>query len=64
MVSIGVQAFHFSNINDFFDVSAEEISAVENPRMISTSCTDILDEYLSANPKTEARVEKRLEITD
>lgn len=64
VVSIGVQAFHFSNINDFFDVSAEEISAVENPRMISTSCTDILDEYLSANPKTEARVEKRIEITD
>lgn len=64
VVSLGLQTFHFSNMDDFFDVSREHLSEIEKPRMISTSCMDILDEYLSSNSKNEARVEKRIEITD
>lgn len=60
--SLGIQSYHFQNAEDFFGVGVETLSEVERPRIISTSCIDILDEYLSQSPKADARVENRIEI--
>ena len=44
---IGLQHFHFMNLENFFSVSLEEISQNGAPKIVATSCRDILDEYLS-----------------
>ena len=57
---IGLQHFHFVNVEDFFSVPLAEITQNGEPRVIATSCRSILDEYLSANQNLERAVSGRL----
>ena len=61
---VGLQHFHFKNLENFFSVSLEEVSSNGKPRMVSTSCREILDEYLSAHPNLERSVSGRLIVDD
>ena len=61
---IGLQHFHFKNLENFFSVSLEEVSQNGKPRMVSTSCREILDEYLSVHPNLERSVSGRLIIEE
>lgn len=45
---IGIQAFHYSNMEDFFSLTPEEASAIEPPKVIVTSTIDVLNEHLGA----------------
>ena len=57
---IGLQHFHFKNLESFFSVSLEEVSKNGEPKAIASSCLDILDEYLSEHPNLERSVSGRL----
>lgn len=62
--TVGLQDFHFKNIKDFFDISMDEVSALQKPRVVATSCLDILDEYLSSANHPDKDIEGRIVITD
>lgn len=60
--TIGLQNFHFNNVEDFFDVSLEELSKLQKPRMIATSCLDIISEYLTEHNIVNSKIEGRIKI--
>ena len=60
--TLALQAFHLRNIKEFMDVTEEEVSATRKPKVLSTSCTDILEEYFSGQERIRVSDEKRLVI--
>lgn len=60
VLTVGIQNYHFSNLQDFFNISYEEAELIKKPRVISTSCLDLLDEYLSTHNHIHYEVEGRL----
>jgi 5'-nucleotidase len=64
LYKIGLQHFHFLNVEKFFSVPLAEIEENGKPRMVSTSCREILDEYLSVHPNLERSVTGRLIVED
>jgi len=59
---IGMQHYHFHNIEHFFSVSLNEISKNGKPRMVATSSQEILEEYLSTHQNLDRHVSGRLII--
>jgi len=57
---VGMQHFHFKNIESFFSIPLEEIAQNGEPKVIASSCLDILDEYLSNHQNLERCVSGRL----
>lgn len=62
--SIGMQNFHFSNLPAFLGISFEEASIIQKPRVVSTSCLDILEEYLGDHTNIDSDVEGRVTIVE
>lgn len=60
--TVGLQNFHFLNIEDFLNVSVDEIKKNQNPVILSTSATDILLEYLSSHHRLKYKHENRITI--
>ena len=58
--TVGLQLFHFTNMEENLAVSLEEVSANRKPRVVSTSCREVLDEYLSAHQHLDRNVEGRM----
>ena len=46
---VGLQQFHFNNLEDVFNIPMAEIEANGKPRIVSTSCRQVIEEYLSAH---------------
>jgi len=59
---IGLQEFHFKNVEEFFSVPLTELQKNGKIRKLSTSCRDILDEYLSDKQNLDRTVCGRLII--
>jgi len=59
---IGLQEWHFKNVEEFFSVSLEEIEQNGKTRKITTSSRDILDEYLSGTQNLNRTVCGRLTV--
>ena len=59
---IGLQSYHFKNLEEFFSVSLDEVSKNGKPMIVSTSCRTILDEYLSSHQNLDRLVSGRLVI--
>jgi len=62
--TIGLQNYHYCNLESFFGVSFEHVKTFGTPKMIATSCLDILEEYLSTHKAIRQDVEGRLNILD
>lgn len=62
--TIGLQNYHYCNLESFFGVSFEHVKTFGTPKMIATSCLDILEEYLSTHKAIRQDVEGRLTILD
>ena len=62
--TIGLQNYHYCNLESFFGVSFEHVKTFGTPKMISTSCLDILAEYLNSHKAVRQDVEGRLTILD
>lgn len=60
--TIGLQSFHFINLESFLGISYDEVKLMDKPRVISTSCLDILEEYLSSHHTIKSDVEGRVVI--
>ena len=58
--TVGLQLFHFTNMEENLAVSLEEVSANRKPRVVATSCREVLDEYLSAHQHLDRNVEGRM----
>ena len=58
--TVGLQHFHYTNLVDSFDVTLEELRANHADRVISTSCTQIIEEVLSSGQNQNAEGEGRL----
>lgn len=44
--TVGLQQFHFSNLEAFLGIGFAEIHTLQKPRVISTSCLDILSIWI------------------
>ena len=44
---VGLQMFHFNNVDLGFGIEKAEIEKNGDPRVFTTSCRDVIDEYLS-----------------
>ena len=60
--TVGMQNFHFQNIARFFDISMEEIEKNQRPRMIATSCHDVILEYFNEHEWLDSEVDGRMSI--
>ena len=59
---VGLQQFHYNNLEDFFNISFDEIKANGTPVVISTSCRGIFDEYLSNHQNLDRYITGRLVV--
>ena len=60
MYSVGLQNYHFHNLEYAFNITEAELSRNRKPRMIATSCRDVLDEYLSSHQHLDRKAGDRL----
>ncbi len=60
--TLGLQAFHYKNFEDNFDVKLEDVKANANPRVIATSCRSVLEEYLSEHQQLDHQTGDRLVV--
>ena len=59
---IGLQHYHYMNIEDSFAVSVAELAKNGDAKIVATSCSEILDEYLSSHQNLERQVCGRLVV--
>lgn len=60
--SVGLQHFHYTNLQDSFDLTLDELRENHADRVVSTSCTDVIEEVLLAGRHQDASGEGRLVI--
>ena len=60
LYSIGMQRFHFNNFAEVFNVPLKEVRANRKPRIVATSCREVLDEYLSTHQNLDRHAGDRL----
>lgn len=60
--TVGMQKFHLINMEENLAVSLEEVSANRKPRVVATSCREILDEYLSTHQHLDREIDGRLTL--
>lgn len=60
--TVGLQEYHFNNINKAFGIKLSEIEKNQKPRKISTSCQDILDEQLQEGVEFDSNWKNRIII--
>ena len=59
---IGLQYFFYLNMKEFFSISHEEIAQNGKTRRVTTSCREVLDEYLSCHQNPDYDISGRLII--
>ena len=59
---LGLQSFHYHNLENFLGITYQEAKALDKARIISTSCLDILEEYLCSRCSIQQDVEGRITI--
>ncbi len=64
LYTLGLQMFHFNNVDIAFNISMDELEANQKARMISTSCREVIDEYLSSHQHLDRIVGDRLILKD
>ncbi len=64
VLTVGIQNFHFANLEEFFNITYAEAELIRKPRVISTSCLDLIDEYLSSHGHLKHEVEGRIVIAE
>ena len=62
--TIGLQNYHYCNFESFFGVSFEHVKTFGIPKVISTSCLDILEEYLTSHKAIRQDIEGRITILE
>ena len=55
---VGLQKYHFNNIEDGFGISLKEVEENAKSKIIATSCRELLEEYLTSEQHLDSDVEK------
>lgn len=63
-IRMGLQAFHFNNIDKFLNLTMDDISAVNPPKVVCTKGLDLLEEYFSKKDIFRASDEQRIFIKE
>ena len=63
-LTLGIQAYHFNNFDDFFGIPLAEVVRNRKPRVTATSQNNIIEEYFSNNTGLDAHVEGRITILE
>lgn len=58
--TIGLQGYHYENSAPNIGLSAEELTALQPSRVVTTSVLDVLEEYLRSHQNLSSKVEGRL----
>ena len=58
--TVGLQHFHYTNLEDSFDLTLDELKANHADRIVSTSCTQVIEEVLLEGQHQDATGEGRL----
>jgi 5'-nucleotidase/2',3'-cyclic phosphodiesterase and related esterases len=58
--SISLQGFHYDNFEKFFKVPASELQSIRPPKVISTSQSDVVEEFLNTHQNLDSHIEGRL----
>lgn len=61
--SIGLQLYHVRNSSGFLNVTQEELAALAQPKVATTSIRDVLEEHFRSNQNLSRKVEGRLVYT-
>lgn len=64
LFTVGMQNFHFLNMDSFFNLRSDEVAKNQKPRILSTSSLDIIIEYLSSHHKLDYDFDQRVVIVD
>ncbi|MBR3935274.1 MAG: bifunctional metallophosphatase/5'-nucleotidase, partial [Oscillospiraceae bacterium] len=62
LYTIGINGFHYKNLNEFMGVKPEEVAKNKEPKVIATKCTDVVEEYFSRQEYIKVSDEKSLVI--
>ena len=62
LFTVGLQNYHFKNIESFFNISYDTLCKLQKPRSVATSCQDILMEYFREHEMLDAAVDGRTTI--
>ena len=62
LFTVGMQNYHFKNIESFFNISYDTLCKLQKPRSVATSCQDILMEYFREHEMVDAVVDGRMTI--
>ena len=60
--TIALQNYHANNVESFFNLSNDEAFAFGDRKCVSTSCFDIIEEYLRTHQHLDRSIEERIEI--
>ncbi len=58
--TVGLQHFHYLNMKDYFDITVKELRTNRRDRVISTSCTQVIEEALQVGQHQNAEGKGRL----
>ena len=62
LFTVGLQNYHFRNMESFFNISYDTVCAIQKPRSVATSCQDILMEYFREHEMLDSVVDGRMTI--
>ena len=60
--SVALQAYHYKNMEDSFNITLDEVEENGKSKIIATSCRDIIEEYLSTHQHLDRSGKGRLII--
>ena len=63
-IKIGLQGYHFNNMDTSFDITLEEVSKNRVPRIVAMSCVGIYQELLVNMRNIDSKVDGRITVTD
>jgi 5'-nucleotidase len=55
---VGLQKYHYINIEDGFDITQEEAEKNAKTRIVATSCRDVLEEYMSTHQRLDRNIKE------
>ncbi len=62
LYSVGLQDFHYGSMEKFLSITLDEVKQNAKPRVICTSCREVLEEYMTENQHLCREVEGRLVV--
>ncbi len=58
LIKIGLQKYHFINIEDCLHITLKELEENAKSRIVATSCRDVLEEYMSSHQHLDSNVKE------